>query len=119
MLSHVLAGAVASQLRADVSNHVFALGKTSALVGTALVRALETASTAPGGQGPLRPAALILVDRILDMATPTGYDVDSLLQKVHDVLPRVGSRDGAGPLGSAHLHDVGVNPPNLYPPLDK
>jgi len=129
LLAHVLAGALLQQMRLDVNNHIFAIGKTSSLVGTTLGRILHQG---PSAVGPtpvpnfLRPAALILIDRTVDMATATSNDPDSLLQKIRSVVPNWGKPDGGGGGGSsnaalrqAHNHDAGVNPPALFPPLDR
>lgn len=138
MLAYALAGALKHQLRMDVRDHIFALGKTSALLGSTLGRVLETDTTtinplappsfsSPGGLsgsgGPaLEPASIVLIDRTLDTTTALAQDLDSLLQKVATVLPRTGPRckgRGDDVDAVAQLHDVGVNPPHLIPVLDK
>ena len=118
----MLAGALQQQLKVDVTNYIFAIGKTSSLVGNTLGRLLHQG---PSAVGPtpvpnfLRPAALILIDRTVDMATATSNEPDSLLQKIRSVLPNWGKPDGPGALGQAHNNDAGVNHPALYPVLDR
>jgi hypothetical protein len=169
-----------------VTNGIFALGKTSTLLGASLARLLEgetnlanvatnLAGVSPGGLGlsggaskevrhlihiePLHPlfldsgrdacrlakpcahplplrwtldcvpsvkalpqASLVLLDRSLDLSTPLARDLDSLLQKIVNVLPRSGKRKAAagGVVDEqVGLEDVGVNPPHLLPVLDK
>ncbi|KAH9275712.1 hypothetical protein BASA83_002013 [Batrachochytrium salamandrivorans] len=67
----------------NVKEDIFALGSTSRLVGQSIV----SQSVASSRRKSDKTAALILVDRTLDLVSPTMHS-DNLLDRIWSVLPR-------------------------------
>jgi hypothetical protein len=124
LLAHCLADALVHQMRLDVVGRMFALGRTSNLVGTTLAALAEMSAQRIRHVAPLAEASIILLDRTVDLATPTvhGGGECPLLQRILDCLPRTGVRvvddiAQSGPVSAPNLLDVGVQLPLLFPGL--
>eukprot|EP00899_Mesostigma_viride_P006256 jgi/Mesvir1/15631/Mv03236-RA.1 len=121
LIGHTLAG-VADQL--GVKADVFALGPTA----RAVARVLSRQSQQPGGDASKRPtAAFVLVDRTLDLITPSCHS-DNLLDRILTSIPpcrrhdptnassgvSAGAKPGVNAGGSSNAGAAGVP---LHPSL--
>lgn len=81
LLSETLSS-VMQQLRLDVHERSYAVGFTSKIVGNAVVSTLNNSNN----KEELQPATLVVVDRSIDMVTPSGH-TDTLLDRIVKLLP--------------------------------
>ncbi|EQC42794.1 hypothetical protein SDRG_00515 [Saprolegnia diclina VS20] len=110
LLAQVLAG-ILQQWRFQVKDHIFALGGTSLKVGHTLLHTLHLmqGECTPGDLKLLQPANLILIDRTLDLATPSSHQF-SLLDRILQQLPKASTPPAAehitqvAPLDAAAEH---------------
>ncbi|KDO27916.1 hypothetical protein SPRG_07189 [Saprolegnia parasitica CBS 223.65] len=88
LLAQVLAG-ILLQWRFQVKDRIFALGGTSLKVGHTLLHTLHEmqGECTPADLKQLQPAHLILIDRTLDLATPSSHQF-SLLDRILQQLPK-------------------------------